>query len=436
LGTSNYLLNAKNTKPDLSAGAHATWEIEAGKKYLFRFANSASQSGWRVGIDNHTMTVIGMCCPSLDQISRSRLTVFAASDFVSIQPYETDFIDISLGQRYDVIVEANQAVGSYFLRAATQGACPSTCDNTAFGLANGIIKYSGASDALPTTSPSFTPGDVAGICQDELLSKLVPVVTVSAGSSSAFAAQASTIPAGQLSTVATANDGAVFRWYLNGNTMDINPGLPTLEQLAKSSNASLNANTTFSSAENVAIISQKNTWVYFVIQNEFFAPHPLHLHGHDFSVLGQGQGPFTPSLISSLNFDNPARRDTALLAGQGYTVVGFETDNPGAWLMHCHIAWHASGGLSMQFLERPSEIPAASYALSDSFQNQCHNYGAFADTAPFPLLGGDSGLKVRREELAGYSADVVRRSEKASKRYLSHNLRRGLGDSHHQHGHY
>jgi hypothetical protein len=218
--------------------------------------------------------------------------------------------------------------------------------------------------------------------------------------------------------------------------MDINPGFPTLEQLARSSNASASANTTFSIAENVATISQKNTWVYFVIQNEFFAPHPMHLHGHDFALLGQGQGPFTPGLASSLNFDSPARRDTAMLAGQGYTVIGFETDNPGAWLMHCHIAWHASGGLSMQFLERPDDIPTASYALSDSFQGQCNNYASFAATAPFQLLGGDSGLKVRREELAGYSADVVRRSEKASKRYLSHNLRRGLGDSHHQHGHY
>jgi len=194
---------------------------------------------------------------------------------------------------------------------------------------------------------------------------------------------------------------------------------------------SASANTTFSAAENVAIISQKNTWVYFVIQNEFFAPHPLHLHGHDFCLLGQGQGPFTPSLVSSLNFDSPARRDTAMLAGQGYTVIGFETDNPGAWLMHCHIAWHASGGLSMQFLERPDDIPAASYALTPSFQNQCNNYKTYAATAPYQLLGADSGLKVRSE-----SEDVVRRSERASKRYLSHNVKRGLGDSHHQHGHY
>ena len=59
LGTSNYLLNGKNTKPDLSAGTHQLWEVEAGKKYLFRIVNSAAQSGWRVGIDNHQMTVVG-----------------------------------------------------------------------------------------------------------------------------------------------------------------------------------------------------------------------------------------------------------------------------------------------------------------------------------------------------------------------------------------
>ena len=49
LGTSNYLLNGKNVKPDLSAGTHTTWEFEAGKKYLFRFVNAAAQSGSTTG---------------------------------------------------------------------------------------------------------------------------------------------------------------------------------------------------------------------------------------------------------------------------------------------------------------------------------------------------------------------------------------------------
>lgn len=41
-----------------------------------------------------------------------------------------------------------------------------------------------------------------------------------------------------------------------------------------------------------------------------------------------------------------------MLPAGGWLVLAFETDNPGAWLMHCHIAWHVSEGLAVQFLER------------------------------------------------------------------------------------
>ena len=44
------------------------------------------------------------------------------------------------------------------------------------------------------------------------------------------------------------------------------------------------------------------------------------------------------------------------LAAGGYLVIAFKTDNPGSWLMHCHVAWHASEGLAVQFVEREREI--------------------------------------------------------------------------------
>ena len=44
------------------------------------------------------------------------------------------------------------------------------------------------------------------------------------------------------------------------------------------------------------------------------------------------------------------------LAAGGYLVLAFGTDNPGSWLMHCHVAWHASEGLAVQFVEREGEI--------------------------------------------------------------------------------
>src|ERR1700753_2380664 len=105
-------------------------------------------------------------------------------------------------------------------------------------------------------------------------------------------------------------------------------------------------------------------WLYWIIQEvrgtpiTISIPHPIHLHGHDFYVLGQGDGQFSDSGISALNFDNPIRRDTAMLPGGGWLVLAFLTDNPGAWLMHCHIAWHLSEGMAVQFLESPDLIIA------------------------------------------------------------------------------
>lgn len=35
-----------------------------------------------------------------------------------------------------------------------------------------------------------------------------------------------------------------------------------------------------------------------------------------------------------------------MLPGGGFLAIAFKPDNPGAWLLHCHIAWHASSGMS------------------------------------------------------------------------------------------
>jgi hypothetical protein len=45
-----------------------------------------------------------------------------------------------------------------------------------------------------------------------------------------------------------------------------------------------------------------------------------------------------------------------MLPSAGWLVIAFQADNPGAWLLHCHIAWHVSQGFAAQFLEREDEI--------------------------------------------------------------------------------
>ena len=127
------------------------------------------------------------------------------------------------------------------------------------------------------------------------------------------------------------------------------------------------------------------------------------------SILGEGLGTFSD--VSSLNFINPIRRDTVMLRGGragtplGYTVIGFETDNPGAWLMHCHIVWHVEGGLAMQFVERPDDIDADSYVSKNGFESECKAMEEWVKDPHHQKEPGQAGLK----RGIGYG-DVVRRS--------------------------
>ena len=397
-GTWNYMLNGANVFPDLSKGKHALWKGKSGQKYLFRLINSASQNMFSVHFDNHKMTVI-------------------STDFNAIVPYETEWLNIGIGQRYSVIVEMNQPSAGYFLRAVTQTGCPSGCANNGLGNANGIFAYDDADLTLPTsTVGNKTAADFA-ICADEPLASLVPHLKMSAGSQEAFTKSVSTIPAGAVANVATLDDGVVFRWFINNGAINVNFTQPTLQSIASGSDYN-------SIVSNYITLSSKNEWVYFVIQNQFFASHPMHLHGHDMSVLGQGTVAWNPSLVSTLNFDNPTRRDTAMLAGSrgpgsppGYTVIGFQTDNPGAWLMHCHIIWHVDGGLALQWIERPDEIK--DYYGSAEFTDECAANAEYEAGPPSRAhSSGSSGLKARH-----YSDSMLKKSENVRR-----HLKRGLGD--------
>lgn len=71
--------------------------------------------------------------------------------------------------------------------------------------------------------------------------------------------------------------------------------------------------------------------------------HPIHIHGHDFVILAQETNAFNETTeVPKFNFDNPPRRDVALLYAGGYLALAFKPDNPGVWLVHCHIAFHAA----------------------------------------------------------------------------------------------
>ena len=89
------------------------------------------------------------------------------------------------------------------------------------------------------------------------------------------------------------------------------------------------------------------------------------------------------------------------LPGLGHVVIAFKTDNPGAWLMHCHIALHASTGLALQIME--NRVGATliwptgnSQALTAAAQ-LCSEWNTYVATNPnvtsaAPWFQDDSGI--------------------------------------------
>ena len=54
----------------------------------------------------------------------------------------------------------------------------------------------------------------------------------------------------------------------------------------------------------------------------------------------------------------PPIKDTVIVPARGYTVVRLRTDNPGYWLMHCHMELHAQEGMAIVFNVAPELHPA------------------------------------------------------------------------------
>ena len=113
--------------------------------------------------------------------------------------------------------------------------------------------------------------------------------------------------------------------------------------------------------------------------------HPIHLHGHDFWILAQESTPWD-GMTDSFRTINPPRRDTAVLPAQGYLAIAFRLDNPGAWLLHCHIAWHASQGLALEFIESEESISMQSKDMG-VFQDTCKSWDEWYGNATYDRDG-------------------------------------------------
>ena len=68
-------------------------------------------------------------------------------------------------------------------------------------------------------------------------------------------------------------------------------------------------------------------------------------------------------------------------------AIAFPMDNPGAWLLHCHIAWHIGEGLGVQLLESRDKIALP----GRDWDGTCQKWEKYSRHAVWEK--SDSGLK-------------------------------------------
>ncbi|RYR62337.1 hypothetical protein Ahy_A04g019830 [Arachis hypogaea] len=112
-------------------------------------------------------------------------------------------------------------------------------------------------------------------------------------------------------------------------------------------------NTIVNSGTKMVVIPY-NTSVEVVMQDTSILGaenHPLHLHGFNFFVVGQGFGNFDPKIDpANFNLLDPVERNTVGVPSGGWVAIRFLADNPGVWFMHCHLEVHTSWGLRMAWV--------------------------------------------------------------------------------------
>nr|BAD98305.1 laccase1 [Trametes versicolor] len=255
----------------------------------------------------------------------------------------------SVAQRFSFVLEANQAVDNYWIRANPN------FGNVGFtgGINSAILRFDGAAAMEPTTTQTTSTEPLNGVNLHPLVATAVPGSPAAGGVDLAI-------------NMAFNFNGTNF--FINGASFTP-PTVPVLLQIisgAQNAQDLLHSGSVYSLPPNADIeISFPATAA---------APgalHPFHLHGHAFAVVRSAGS-------TVYNYDNPIFRDvvsTGNRAAGDNVTIRFRTDNPGPWFLHCHIDFHLEAGFAVVFAEDIPDVASAN-PVPQAWSDLCPTYDA------------------------------------------------------------
>ncbi|KIJ65363.1 multicopper oxidase [Hydnomerulius pinastri MD-312] len=311
------LINGKGRYPGGPLTDLAVFNVEQGKRYRFRIIGASCDPWFNFTMDGHTMTII-------------------EADGVETEPHKVDSFPVLAGQRYSIIVTADQPVDNYWVRAL------SNHKNQTFqnGQSSAILRYAGA----PTRDPTTQHGPYIAHFDE---SQLHPIDSPGAPGVPEIGKADVNINL----VVGTGNGG--HEYLVNGVSF-APPPVPVLLQIlsgARHPTELLPSGSVYELPRN-KVIEVSIPATDLQPGGAIGIPHGIHLHGHTFDVI-------RTSANGTPNFANPVRRDTVSMGAQALrsnTTFRFVTNNEGPWLLHCHIDFHLKHGFAVVMAEAPDEV--------------------------------------------------------------------------------
>ena len=376
------------------------YEVQPGQTYRFRLIHTGTMYAFRFSIDSHKLKVM-------------------ATDGYLVEPVEVDYVALHSGERYDVLVEANQPLGNFWIKAETFEIDADYSTSPPYNFldhkAEAILHYNDADKPTPTDYANIPKPERD--CEPDNLCKMLNCPFGEFHASYNIHC----IPVHDLRLYRSTPDNE-----MPGKTPDITyflnmGGFVSSEKPISSINDKLfhfptypptvfngkNDESVFCDAKSECNIeggcpcttvvnvgyNQTVRLVASAVGEERNSTHSIHIHGHSVHVLRVGYGWYSSengSLLGSsrdltctksgndaeimdhircpdARFRSPdetfpidhftVRKDTFIVPAGGYVVVQFRSDNPGYWFMHCHVNLHQREGMDLIVREATDRLP-------------------------------------------------------------------------------
>ncbi|CDO98372.1 unnamed protein product [Coffea canephora] len=350
--------------------------VEHGKTYLLRIINAALNDELFFAVADHTLTVVEI-------------------DAVYTKPFTTKAIMIAPGQTTNVLLTANQkpdSTGMFVLAARPYLTSIFPFDNST---TIGFLKYktTKSKETVELPLPPYTlPSNLPALQDTEFATEFAKQLR-SLGSAQYPCKVPKKVHKQVITTIGLnlqeCTPNKTCKGFRNqrflasmNNQSFIRPPISILECHYKNlSMANLfsnfpekppvpfnytgvnplteNMNAEFGSK---LVVVPYGTRLEIVLQDtNFLNPenHPIHVHGHNFFIVGRGFGNFDAEKDPlHYNLVDPPERNTVAVPIGGWAALRIHADNPGVWFIHCHLEEHTTWGLAMGLVVQGGKNPS------------------------------------------------------------------------------